>query len=52
MRGLTDAKVKTAKPANKPYKLADSGWLYLMVMPRGSKLWRMPDHVGCQDRCE
>ena len=37
---LTAVGVKNAKPAEKPYKLADSGGLYLLVNPRGSKLWR------------
>lgn len=38
---LTDAAVRNAKPKDKPYKLADSGGLYLQVTPSGSKLWRM-----------
>lgn len=37
---LTAVGVKNAKPADKPFKLADSGGLYLLVNPRGSKLWR------------
>lgn len=39
--GLTDAKVRSAKPKAKPYKLGDGGWLYLLVAPSGGKLWRM-----------
>lgn len=31
---------KSAKPADKPYKVADSGGLYLLVKPNGSRLWR------------
>lgn len=38
---LTDAKIRRAVPAGKPYKLADSGGLYLLVTPAGGKLWRM-----------
>lgn len=38
---LTDTQVRNAKPADKPYKLADGGGLYLEVTPRGAKLWRM-----------
>lgn len=38
---LTDMRVKTAKPKEKPYKLADGGGLYLEITPSGSKLWRM-----------
>lgn len=38
---LTDAAVKRAEPRDKPYKLADSGGLYLYVAPTGLKSWRM-----------
>lgn len=38
---LNDAKVKAAKAKATPYKLADSGQLYLHVTTAGSKLWRM-----------
>ena len=31
---------KSAKPADRPYKVADSGGLYLLVKPNGSRLWR------------
>lgn len=37
---LTDAKIRNAKPADKPLKLTDGGGLYLEVRPTGSKLWR------------
>jgi integrase len=37
---LTALKIRTAKPAVRPYKLADSGGLFLLVQPNGSKLWR------------
>lgn len=38
---LTDTKVKNAKPGERPYKLGDGGWLYLLVKPSGARLWRM-----------
>lgn len=38
---LTDIQVRSAKPADKPYKLSDGGGLYVEVMPTGAKLWRM-----------
>ena len=38
---LTDSKAKAAKPAEKPFKLSDSGGLYLHVQPNGSKYWRL-----------
>lgn len=37
---LTAIKIKTAKPQARAYKLADSGGLFLLVQPNGSKLWR------------
>lgn len=37
---LSDAKVRAAKPRQKPYKLTDSHRLYLLVKPGGSKLWK------------
>lgn len=37
---LTDAKIRTTKPADKPQKLADGGGLYLEVRATGAKLWR------------
>ncbi|AHE51735.1 tyrosine-type recombinase/integrase [Sphingomonas sanxanigenens] len=38
---LTDAKVKSAKAADKDYKLGDGGQLYLLVTKSGGRLWRM-----------
>ncbi|HJX54123.1 MAG TPA: Arm DNA-binding domain-containing protein, partial [Polyangia bacterium] len=32
---LTDAKIKNAKPREKPYKLSDGGSLYLLVKTTG-----------------
>jgi integrase len=43
---LSAVKVKTAKPAERAYKLADSGGLFLLVQPNGSKLWRYKFRVG------
>lgn len=37
---LTDAKIRAAKPASKPYKIFDTGGLFVKVTPTGSKLWR------------
>lgn len=37
---LTDTTIRKAKPATKPYKLADGGGLYLEVAPTGGKWWR------------
>lgn len=38
---LTDIAVRTAKPAEKPYKLADGEGMYLFVQVNGAKYWRM-----------
>lgn len=43
---LSAVKVKTAKPAERAYKLADSGGLFLLVQPNGSKLWRYKFRIG------
>ena len=37
---LTDTTVRNAKAKAKAYKLVDSGGLYVIVRPNGSKLWR------------
>lgn len=37
---LTALKIKTARPTERPYKIADSGGLFVLVQPNGSKLWR------------
>lgn len=38
---LTDTQIRKAKPADRPYRLADSGGLFLYVTPAGGKHWRM-----------
>lgn len=37
---LTVKNIDTAKPKEKPYKLPDSGSLYLYISPSGNKSWR------------
>lgn len=37
---LIDSQVKAAKAKDKPYKLSDSGRLYLLVTTAGSKYWK------------
>lgn len=39
-RAISDAALRAAKPADKAYKIAAGGGLYLEVTPTGSKLWR------------
>ncbi|MDP9565017.1 integrase arm-type DNA-binding domain-containing protein [Dickeya oryzae] len=38
---LTDVKVRSAKPMDKPYKLTDGEGMHLLVHPNGSKYWRL-----------
>lgn len=38
---ISDNQIKSAKPREKEYKLADGNGLYIHIMPNGSKLWRM-----------
>jgi len=37
---LTIREIENAKPAGKPYKMADGGDLCLLIAPSGAKLWR------------
>ncbi|MDR2187928.1 MAG: integrase arm-type DNA-binding domain-containing protein [Azonexus sp.] len=41
MAALSDLAVRTAKPADKPIRLYDTGGMYLEVSPSGGKLWRL-----------
>ena len=43
---LTDIQPRTAKPKEKPYKLADGGGLFLLINPDGAKYWRMAYRFG------
>lgn len=47
---LTDTAIKKAKPREKPYKVADSLGLYLLVNPGGSKLWRVKYRINSVER--
>jgi hypothetical protein len=38
---LTDVFCRNAKPSEKPQKISDGGGLFLLIEPRGSKLWRL-----------
>jgi len=43
---LTDAKIRSTRPGEKPIKLTDGGGLYLEVRPTGAKLWRYRYRIG------
>src|SRR3982750_2994430 len=47
---LSDAKVRSAKPGAKPYKLYDGGGLFLLVQPNGSRYWRLKYRWGGQKK--
>jgi integrase len=47
---LTDTAIRNAKPKDKPYKVADSQGLYLLINPRGSKLWRVKYRMNGAER--
>ena len=48
---LSDAAVRNATPREKPYKIGDSGGLYLNVQPNGSKRWRHKyRHLGIEKK--
>lgn len=38
---LTDMRIRSLKPSDKPYKVTDGEGMYLFVTPAGSKLWRL-----------
>jgi integrase len=47
---LTDTKCRSAKPADKPYKLTDGGGLHLFVTPAGGKHWRCRYEIGGKEK--
>ena len=47
---LTDILAKAAKPKNKPYKIADTDGMYLLVDPQGRKYWRLKYRFGGRER--
>jgi integrase len=47
---LTNATVKGARPGDRPYKMADSEGLYLLVRPNGSRVFRMKYRYECREK--
>ena len=43
---LSDIAIRNAKSRPKPFKLADSGGLFLLVTPAGGKLWRLKYRIA------
>ncbi|PTB23732.1 integrase [Paraburkholderia caribensis] len=47
---LSDVAVRSAKPRERPYKLADGQGMYLEVMPNGSKYWRLKYRIDGKEK--
>ena len=47
---LSDVKIKSLKPLDKPYKAFDGQGLFLEVMPNGNKKWRFRYLYQGQDK--
>lgn len=43
---LTDAKIRTHKPTDKPFKVSDSHGLYLLIKPGGSRHWYLKYRIN------
>jgi integrase len=46
---LSDKAVRAFKPKDKPHKVSDGRGLYLLVQPKGGKLWQMAYRSGYND---
>lgn len=46
---LSDSAIRAAKPADKPFKLYDTGGLFLLVAKSGGKLWRFKYRFNGQE---
>jgi hypothetical protein len=47
---LSIAAIRAVKPAAKPYKLYDSGGLFLFITPTGAKGWRFKYRFGGREK--
>jgi integrase len=47
---LTDIAARSAKPREKPYKVADERGLFLLVQPSGGRLWRFKYRFGGKEK--
>lgn len=47
---LTNIKIQNAKPRDKPYKMFDSGGLFLFVLKSGNKVWRFKFHFNKKEQ--
>ena len=44
--GLSDTKIRNAKPDRKQYKIYDRDGLFIIVVPSGGKWWRFKYRFG------
>jgi integrase len=49
-KSLSDAAARNAKPKTRPYKISDGEGLFLLVMPSGSKYWRLKYFFGGKEK--
>ena len=47
---LTDVSARAARPAAKPFKLADEKGLFLLIQPSGQKLWRLKFRIAGKEK--
>lgn len=47
---LTDIQIRNAKTEDKQYKLSDSGGLYVLMHPNGSKYWRLKYRIAGKEK--
>jgi len=47
---LTDNSIRSAKPPEKPYKMGDSGGLFILVHPSGARWWRFKFRVAGKEK--
>ena len=43
---LSEARIRRARPKERPYKLRDGGGLYLLITPTDAKQWRLRYVIG------
>jgi integrase len=49
-KSLSDSAARNAKPRAKAYKVSDGDGLFLLVMPSGSKYWRLKYFFGAKEK--
>src|SRR5690242_5726940 len=47
---LTEKTIRSAKPREKQYKLSDTGGLFLLIKPNGSRYWRWKYRLGRKEK--